>query len=138
AWSAGARTFYCEFENPKRYREVVVRFRELQASQLPAERTSTAAAPSSIWVAAPRIFKPGEDWILKQVRSCEADGYLIRNYDHLEFFARDRKRGDFSLNVVNPLTADYFVNHHGLERLTASYDLNFTQLEALLQSAPGF
>jgi putative protease len=134
AWSAGARTVYCEFENPKRYREAVLRFRELQASQLPAERTSTAPAPSSIWVAPPRIFKPGEEWILKQVRSCEADGYLVRNYDHLEFFANDRKRGDFSLNVANPLTADYFVNRYGLERLTASYDLNFTQLEALLQS----
>jgi len=44
--------------------------------------------------------------------------------------------GDFSLNVANPLTADYFVNRYGLERVTASYDLNITQLEALLQSAP--
>jgi len=29
------------------------------------------------------FFKMGEDWILKQVRSCNADGYLVRNYDHL-------------------------------------------------------
>ncbi len=130
AWSAGARTLYCEFENPKFYREAVERFRELQAS-------SPLAAPASIWVAPPRIFKPGEEWILKQVRSCEADGYLVRNYDHLAFFAGDRKRGDFSLNVANPWTADYFFRHHGLERVTASYDLNIGQLEALLQSAPG-
>ena len=34
------------------------------------------------------------------------------------------------------LTADYFKNKFGLERVTASYDLNFTQLEALLKSAP--
>jgi putative protease len=84
----------------------------------------------------PRIFKPGEEWILKQVRSSEADGYLVRNYDHLSFFASDRKRGDFSLNVANPLTAEYFVTHCGLERVTASYDLNVAQLEALLASAP--
>jgi putative protease len=136
AWSAGARTIYCEFENPKRYRDAVVRFRELQDS-IAHESPSAISAPSSIWVAAPRIFKPGEEWILKQVRSCEADGYLIRNYDHLAFFAADRKRGDFSLNVANPVTADYFINRYGLERVTASYDLNFTQLEALLQGASG-
>ncbi|MBS0631230.1 MAG: U32 family peptidase [Verrucomicrobia bacterium] len=132
AWAAGARTIYCEFENPKHYRDAVARFRELQQSVPPAE-----AASASIWVAAPRIFKPGEEWILKQVRSSNADGYLVRNHDHLAFFKDDRRRGDFSLNVANPLTADYLLHHHGLERVTASYDLNITQLEALLQGAPG-
>jgi len=127
AWTAGARTFYCEFENPKHYRDTVARFRDLRGAD-PA---------ASIWVAAPRVFKPGEEWIIKQVLSCEADGYLVRNYDHLQAFAGRRRRGDFSLNVANPLTADYFVNHHGLERVTASYDLNIGQLEALLQNAPG-
>lgn len=154
AWHAGARTIYCEFENPKLYRDAVARFRELQRAELgamaeaaraeanreaapsPAASSATTAA-SSIWVAAPRVFKPGEEWILKQVRSCEADGYLVRNYDHLKFFAGDRRRGDFSLNVANPWTADYFLRQHGLERVTASYDLNITQLEALLQTAPG-
>ena len=142
AWSAGARTLYCEFENPKHYRDAVTRFRELQASEsaLPNSQHSTLnsqLAASSIWVAPPRIFKPGEEWILKQVRSSEADGYLVRNHDHLAFFKADRRRGDFSLNVANPLTADYLLHHHGLERVTASYDLNITQLEALLQNAPG-
>ena len=56
---------------------------------------------------------------------------------HLQTFAGRRLRGDFSLNVANPLTADYFINHHGLERVTASYDLNIGQLEALLSGAPG-
>ena len=131
AWAAGARTIYCEFENPKHYRDAVDRFRALQAA--PAAPTDGEA---SIWVAPPRIFKPGEEWILKQVRSSNADGYLVRNYDHLAFFATERKRGDFSLNVANPWTADYFRSHYGLERVTASYDLNITQLDALLQSAP--
>ncbi|RXK53201.1 U32 family peptidase [Oleiharenicola lentus] len=126
AWAAGARTLYAEFEDPKKYREAVVRFRELRGSD----------SSATLWVAAPRIFKPGEDWILKQVLSCEADGYLVRNYDHLQWFAGRRRRGDFSLNVANPLTAEYFINHHGLERVTASYDLNVAQLEALLQGAP--
>jgi U32 family peptidase len=61
----------------------------------------------------------------------------VRHHEHLSFFAADRKRGDFSLNVANPLTADYFLQHYGLERVTASYDLNIGQLEALLRDAPG-
>jgi putative protease len=129
AWSAGIRTVYCEFENPKHYRNTVTRFRELQAT--------AGANAASIWVAPPRIFKPGEEWILEQVRSCNADGWLARNYDHLEFFRGQRMRGDFSLNVANPLTAAYLRDHYGLERVTASYDLNIVQLEALLRAAPG-
>ena len=127
----GVDTLYCEFENPKHYREAVQTFRTDNAQRGPDE-----AARRSIWVLPPRIFKPGEEWILKQVRSSEADGYLIRNYDHLAYFASDRTRGDFSLNVANPLTAEYFVKQRGLERVTASYDLNVAQLEALLESAP--
>ncbi|MBL9214220.1 MAG: U32 family peptidase [Opitutaceae bacterium] len=130
AWSAGARTLYCEFENPKLYREAVQQFRALQAAAPPGP------APASVWVAAPRVFKPGEDWILRQVLSSDADGYLVRNFDHLQWFAGRRRRGDFSLNVANPLTADHFIRRHGLERVTASYDLNIQQLEVLLRQAP--
>ena len=114
---------YCEFEDPKKYREAVARFR-------------AAGGRSEIFVAPPRIFKTGEEWVLKQVRSCEADGFLARNYDHLQYFAGSRLIGDYSLNVANGLAADYFKNSARLERLTASYDLNIAQLEALLQSAP--
>ncbi len=131
AWSAGARTLYCEFENPKHYRDTVARFRQLQAGD-----GESKLQGSSIWVAPPRIFKPGEEWILRQVRSCEADGYLCRNYDHLAYFGGVRRRGDFSLNVANPLTAAYLLREHDLERVTASYDLNMAQLEALLSAAP--
>ena len=59
-------------------------------------------AGRSIWVAPPRIFKPGEEWILQQVLSANADGYLVRNAEHLEYFKYHRRRGDFSLNVANP------------------------------------
>jgi putative protease len=124
--AAKVETIYCEFEDPKKYREAVVHFRNS------AHRTSHSA----LFVAPPRIFKMGEEWILKQVRSCEADGYLLRNYDHLRFFEAYRRVGDYSLNVANSLAADYFKNRFALERLTASYDLNFTQLEAMLRAAP--
>ena len=126
ALQCGVETLYCEFEDPKKYREAVVRF-----------RNSPHRAPQSeCFVAPPRVFKMGEEWTLKQVRSSEADGYLVRNYDHLNFFANDRCTGDYSLNIANRLAADYFKNKFGLERVTASYDLNFTQLEALLRAAP--
>jgi putative protease len=126
AMSCQVRTIYCEFEDPKKYREAVSRFRQ----------SASANPPGEIFAAPPRIFKLGDEWILKQVRSCDADGYLVRNYDDLKFFGDCRRVGDFSLNVANGLAADYFKNHLGLERLTASYDLNILQLEALLQSAP--
>jgi putative protease len=125
ALKAGVETIYCDFENPKKYRDAVA-----------AAKLETRNSKPEIWVAPPRIFKMGEEWTLQQVRSCEADGYLVRNYEHLNFFAKDRRVGDFSLNIANHISADYFRNKFGLERVTASYDLNFQQLEALLQGAP--
>lgn len=124
--NSGVELIYCEFEDPKKYRDAVARVVAFRAGSVTPQ----------IFVAPPRIFKAGEEWVLKQVRSSNADGYLVRNYDHLKFFAEDRKVGDFSLNVANSLTAEYFRERFGLERLTASYDLNITQLEALLQTAP--
>ncbi|MBW4516214.1 MAG: U32 family peptidase [Timaviella obliquedivisa GSE-PSE-MK23-08B] len=122
-------TVYCEFEDPRTYRDAV---------------TLAHSHHQQIWVAPPRITKPGENWILQQVRDSEADGYLVRNYDQLQFFAGDpcgngkaaRCLGDFSLNVANGLTADYLKQHFNLERLTASYDLNIDQLKDLITSCP--
>jgi U32 family peptidase len=136
ALKCGVQTVYCEFEDPKKYREAVTTFHTAYGCSGPSSILHPPSAQPSIWVAPPRIFKMGEDWVLKQVRSCNADGYLIRNYDHLKFFADCRKRGDYSLNIANQLSADYFKNKFGLEHITPSYDLNFTQLESLLQSAP--
>jgi putative protease len=173
ALQCGIQTIYCEFEDPKKYREAVRTFHESfgcaafslsspeggegrgeearsfqtqipspqPSPRLSGERESKAASrhahhQPSIYVAPPRIFKSGEEWTLEQVRSCNADGYLVRNYEHLKFFAKDRRVGDFSLNVANHLTADYFKNKFNLERVTASYDLNVQQLDALLTGTP--
>ena len=124
ATEAGVETLYCEFEDPRTYREAVGMFRQAQTSPT-----------QTIWVAPPRITKPGEQWILEQVRRSEADGYLIRNVDQLSYFSDSRRIGDFSLNVANALSADYF-KQFGLERLTASYDLNIQQLSDLVNSCP--
>jgi putative protease len=131
ALQGGVTTVYCEFEDPKKYREAVMLFHTAHG----CEAAVGTGAPA-IYVAPPRIFKPGDEWILQQVQSAQADGYLVRNYDHLRFFAEARRVGDFSLNVANSRAADYFKNHFGLERVTASYDLNVLQLDALLAAAP--
>jgi putative protease len=113
---------YCDFEDPRRYREAVARAR--------------AMGRGEIFVAPPRIFKPGEEWILRQVCSADPDGFLVRNYDHLKCLGGSRRVGDFSLNVANPLSAEYWIEERGLERVTASYDLNADQLEVLLLESP--
>jgi putative protease len=127
ALDCGTKTLYCDFEDPKKYREAV---------RMVRLRAGCADPALSIFVAPPRIFKMGEEWILQMTQSCDADGWLARNYDHLARFAGTRMIGDFSLNVANPLSAEYLAGQFGLERVTASYDLNFAQLEALLKAAP--
>ena len=126
---------YCEWEDPRRYADAVALVREFRGFQ--GFQESIPPRSIELFVAAPRITKPGEQWILQQVRRCNADGYLIRNYDHLVFFQNDRCVADFSYNIANPLTAAYFKQTFPqLERLTASYDLNGTQLESLATIVP--
>lgn len=120
---SGITLVYCELENPVHYRDAVALTRGLTPD-------------ARLYVAPPRITKPGEQYILKQVRQSAADGYLVRNYDHLTFFADQPCIGDFSLNVANPITADCFKSEFGLERLTASYDLTVAQLIDLLTTTP--
>jgi putative protease len=135
ALKCGVETIYCEFEDPKKYREAVTTFHTARGCRAPSSILNPPSSPG-IFLAPPRIFKMGEEWILNLVKSANADGILVRNYEHLKFFADTRRVGDFSLNVANKITADYFKNHFGLERVTASYDLNVLQLDALLSAAP--
>lgn len=129
AMAGGASLVYCEFENPKGYRNAVASVREFN-------NKAARANAVEIFVAPPRVFKMGEEWILEQVQSANPDGFLVRNYDHLNYFRHSRMIGDFSFNVANSITANYFKQNFALERLTASYDLNAEQLKALLKAAP--
>ena len=122
ALKCGVTTVYCEFEDPKKYREAVTLFHTAHGCRNPQ-----SAIGNPQFSSLPRAFsKPGEEWILEQVRSCNADGYLVRNYDHLKFFANDRRVGDYSLNVANRLAADYFKNQFGLERVTRELRFEFS------------
>ena len=118
--NAGLDTLYCDFEDPKQYRDCV-------------QMSRSRKTGSKIYVAPPRIHKQSERWILKQTESCEPDGILARNYDHLSYFRGRTLRADFSFNLANHLTAAFFQKQYPLERLTPSYDLNIDQLLALLQ-----
>jgi putative protease len=91
------------------------------------------AWPGGIWLTGPRICRPDEQWSLAPLLKAQADGYLVRNADQLEqLTALAPCMGDFSLNVANPLTARWFLERWGLERITASYDLALDQVLQLV------
>ena len=92
---------------------------------------------ATLLLATPRIQKPDELGIFRLLEKQEPDGVLVRNYAGLRFF-KDRGIpvvGDFSLNVTNELTAEFFMAA-GCDRVTASYDLNRDQLAGLVAATP--
>jgi putative protease len=123
-----AQIIYWESRDASQYGQAVRHFRACQ-SKIENQK-------SKIYLAPPRITKPGEEPLLERLRATGSDGFVARNYDHLESFSGRPCVGDFSLNVANQLSAEYFVSRHGLERITASLDLDDGQLEALLQAVP--
>jgi U32 family peptidase len=128
AIDCGVQTVYCDFEDPRRYKEAVALFK------------STLHDPqSTIFLATPRILKPGETGYLKLIEKADPDGLLLRNLGALHYY-KDRsdlkKTGDFSLNVANPITAKLLMENAALDHLTVSYDLNIGQVLELLQAAP--
>jgi putative protease len=112
---------YVDFEDVRRYGDAV--------------RLAKGRAP--IFLATPRIQKSGEEGFFKLIERTGPDGVLIRNLGAIEYFGATGLRmiGDFSLNVANPLTAEFLLAQ-GLERLTVSYDLNIEQVLDLLRNAP--
>ncbi len=118
----GQKNIYVEFQDIREYCDAV------------------AAAHSNgavIYIATLRIQKPGEQGLFKSLAKHRADGWLVRNLAALDF-AREQEInaiGDFSLNVTNPLTAEWLMSR-GLKRITASYDLNRDQLSELVQGLP--
>ena len=115
---------YCDFEDPRRYKEAVQK---------------TRGTSSQVILATPRIIKPGETGYLKLIERAEPHGLLLRNLAALNYY-KDRSEliriGDFSLNVANPLTAKILRESASLNRLTISYDLNISQVLELLAETP--
>jgi len=114
----GERSLYADFADIRQYREAIDLAR---------------AAGAKLFPATPRIQKPDELGIFALLAKQEPDGVLVRNYAGLTFF-RDRRLpvvADFSFNVTNELSAEFFMGE-GVERVTASYDMNREQLLALV------
>ena len=123
ALSSGVTELYVDFEDIRLYGDAVKRVRDHGSAR--------------IYLATPRIQKSSETGFFKLISRAEPHGVLIRNLGAISFFkdAGIPITGDFSLNVANPLTAD-FLKQTGMERLTISYDLNIEQVLDLLHGAP--
>ncbi len=124
ALATGVNTVYLDFQHVKEYPAAVATLR----------RKGTGAA---VFVATPRIEKPGEANLFRFLAKAKADGLLVRNAGGLAFCA---ERGipfvaDFSLNAANELTVA-FLKARGAQRVAASYDLSVEQLDDLLGAVP--
>ncbi len=119
---AGVSSVMVDFQDIREYREAV---------------EFAQASSAEIFIATPRIQKPGEMGIFKALQKHGADGILVRNFAGLRYFinAGIRVVADFSLNIANDLTAQFLVDQ-GAERVTASYDLNREQLLDLVEATP--
>ncbi len=116
----GLRTLYAEYEDVRAYGSAVAAARR-------------AGVP--IALATTRVIKPSEDGLIRQVAACGPDAVLVRNLAALALLREERPGlpliGDYSLNISNELTADYFAQL-GLHRAVPSFDLNWPQLAQLL------
>ncbi len=120
AVGSGAATIYAEFQDIKRYPEAI-----------------RAAAGTTLFLATPRIQKPGEGPIFRHLARQGADGLLVRNAGGLAYCADNDIPfvADFALNAANELSVAYF-RGRGALRVAASYDLSFDQLDDLLRAVP--
>ena len=118
----GERRIHAEFADIRQYRDAVA---------------SCRAVGATILLATPRIQKPDEMGVYRALARHEPDGVLVRTWSGLRFFREAGLPvvGDFSLNVANGRTANFFLDA-GCERVTASYDCNRDQLLDLAGAAP--
>ena len=100
-------------------------------------------------VAAPRIFKPGEERLVRYILRLQPDALLVRSSGLLQQltalggtgagFDPDTRipelLGDFSLNAANILSAGELLDM-GLARLCLTHDLNADQIRKLAAALP--
>ena len=124
AIGAGVRAIYLDFADIKGYRDAIARVRGLDPG-------------ASIFLATPRIQKPGEAPIYRFLAGQGADGLLVRNAGGIEFCGEKGVPfvADFSMNAANELTVAW-LKAKGATRVAASYDLSFDQLDDLIAAVP--
>ncbi len=113
---------YADFQDVREYRDAVHVARE---------------ANVPIALASIRVQKPGEMGLLKFLTRTEPDAVLARNLAAIDYFAERNVPiiADFSLNVANHRSAEW-IRSLGVNRVTASYDLNRDQLMDLIRMTP--
>ncbi|HEY2155066.1 MAG TPA: DUF3656 domain-containing protein [Isosphaeraceae bacterium] len=123
AVASGIRTIYAEYQDIKLYGEAVAAARRVEGA--------------SLFLATPRIQKPGEANLFKYLARQGADGLLVRNAGGLYYCADAGLPfvADFSLNAANELAVE-FLKAKGALRVAASYDLSAEQLEGLIAAVP--
>jgi putative protease len=123
AVAAGISTIYAEFQAIKLYKEAVAAARRVEGT--------------TIFLATPRIQKPGEANIFRYLSRQGADGLLVRNAGGLLHCSEEGIPfvADFSLNAANELSVAFYKGRGAL-RVAASYDLSFEQLDDLIRAVP--
>ncbi|MEE4661648.1 MAG: U32 family peptidase, partial [Halieaceae bacterium] len=127
--------------------EIVLDFLEVHGLKQACERVK--ASGKRLIVAAPRVFKPGEERLVRYLLRLQADALLVRSnglLQHLQSLGGSGGRfdadtvipelwGDFSLNAANVLSMQSLLDS-GLSRLTPTHDVNAAQLQALASALP--
>jgi putative protease len=103
-----------------------------------AFRSLRSLTSAPLYVACPRIRKPGEQKIDDYLVRLKPDGVLVRSLGTLQDLGPGGRMatalplvGDFSLNAANTLSAQELLSR-GLAVFTPSYDLDSRQLTRLL------
>ena len=122
AAQSGCNNLFADFQDIRDYRAAVAAANEHNAT---------------IYLAPPRIQKPGEVGIFRAMAKHGANGFLVRNLASLAFCAEEGIpfTCDYSLNAANQWTVDY-LRSRGAERVTVSYDLNRDQHLDLVAAVP--
>ncbi|TWU02640.1 U32 family peptidase [Stieleria varia] len=123
AVGSGVEMVYVDFHDVRKYGDAVAIAR---SSGVP------------IAIATVRMQKPSEMGLMRVLLRHQPEWILARNLAAIQFFI-DAGVGvisDFSLNVANRLSARW-LRDLGVQRVTASYDLNRDQLQALCDSGDG-
>ena len=93
---------------------------------------------AEIFLATPRIQKPGEEAHFARIADARPDGLLVRNLGGAAFCAQRQIPfvADMSLNAVNQWTVAW-LHELGARRVTAAYDSDRRRLSELADAAPG-
>jgi putative protease len=116
-------------------RNLSVDFQDIRQYGIATETARQQGA--DIYLATPRIQKPGETGIFRALAKHGPSGFLIRNLAGMAFCAEHEIPFvcDFSLNAANQWTVAY-LREQGAQRVTVSYDLNRDQLLDLVAAVP--